>query len=46
MAVVVEIRGSDGGRPYRVRHDSGHESVVYPGVAERSTASKPFIRSE
>lgn len=33
-AVVIEIRGPDGGPPYRVRHDNGHESVVYPGAAD------------
>jgi len=31
-AVVVEARGSDGGPPYRVRRDDGHETMVYPGV--------------
>lgn len=31
-AVVVEARGSDGGPPYLVRRDDGHETVVYPGV--------------
>jgi hypothetical protein len=30
-AVVVEARGADGGPPYLVRHENGHESVVYPG---------------
>jgi Domain of unknown function (DUF1918) len=29
-AVVVEARGKDGGPPYLVRHDDGHESLVYP----------------
>jgi hypothetical protein len=31
-AVVVETRGEDGGPPYLVRRDDGHESVVYPGA--------------
>jgi Domain of unknown function (DUF1918) len=31
-AVVVEVRGKDGAPPYRVRHDDGHETVVFPGV--------------
>lgn len=30
-AVVVEARGEDGGPPYLVRHDDGHETVVFPG---------------
>ena len=31
-AVVVEARGEDGAPPYLVRHDDGHETVVYPGA--------------
>lgn len=31
-AVVVETRGKDGAPPYLVRHDDGHETVVYPGA--------------
>jgi hypothetical protein len=31
-AVVVETRGKDGAPPYLVRHENGHESVVYPGA--------------
>jgi hypothetical protein len=31
-AVVVEARGKDGAPPYLVRHDDGHETVVYPGA--------------
>jgi hypothetical protein len=30
-AVVVEARGKDGGPPYLVRYDNGHETVVFPG---------------
>jgi hypothetical protein len=30
--VVVETRGEDGAPPYLVRHENGHESVVYPGA--------------
>jgi hypothetical protein len=30
-AVVVEARGQDGGPPYVVRYDNGHETVVFPG---------------
>ncbi|WP_167043940.1 DUF1918 domain-containing protein [Salinibacterium sp. ZJ454] len=28
---IIEVRGPDGGPPYTVRFDDGHESVVYPG---------------
>ena len=28
---IVEVRGPDGGAPYVVRFDDGHESIVYPG---------------
>lgn len=28
---VVEVQGPDGGPPYRVRYQDGHESVVFPG---------------
>lgn len=28
--VVVEVRGSDGGPPYLVRWDDGHEGVLVP----------------
>lgn len=31
-AVVVEARGPDGGPPYLVRRDDGHETIVYPGA--------------
>jgi hypothetical protein len=30
-AVVVEARGENGGPPYVVRHDDGHETLVFPG---------------
>jgi len=30
-AVIIETRGAEGGPPYVVRHDNGHESVVFPG---------------
>ena len=30
-AVVLEVRGADGGPPYLVRYDDGHEAVVVPG---------------
>jgi len=28
---VVEVRGDDGGPPYLVRHDDGHEALMFPG---------------
>lgn len=28
---VVEVLGPEGEPPYRVRHDDGHESEVFPG---------------
>jgi hypothetical protein len=28
---IVEVRGSEGGPPYLVRFDDGHESLVFPG---------------
>jgi hypothetical protein len=31
-AVVIEARGEDGAPPYLVRHENGHEAVVYPGA--------------
>jgi hypothetical protein len=30
-AVIIETRGPDGTPPYLVRHDNGHEAVVFPG---------------
>jgi len=30
-AEVLEVRGEDGGPPYVVRWDNGHEGFVYPG---------------
>jgi hypothetical protein len=29
---VLEVRGSDGGPPYVVRWESGHEGLFFPGV--------------
>jgi Domain of unknown function (DUF1918) len=28
---IMEVRGKEGGPPYYVKFDDGHESVVYPG---------------
>ena len=32
MSEVVEIRGRDGGPPYLVRRDDGHEVLMFPGA--------------
>ena len=32
---VVEVRGADGGPPYLVRWDDGHEGLVVPGPEMR-----------
>jgi hypothetical protein len=29
---VLEVRGTDGGPPYLVRFDDGHETLLYPGA--------------
>ena len=31
-SVIIEIRGSDGGPPYLVRHEDGNEALVFPGA--------------
>lgn len=28
---VREVRGGDGGPPYLIRFDDGHESLIFPG---------------
>ncbi|QXJ20759.1 DUF1918 domain-containing protein [Actinomadura graeca] len=28
---IIEVRGPEGGPPYLVRFDDGHETLVYPG---------------
>jgi len=28
---VLEVRSADGGPPYLVRFDDGHEALLYPG---------------
>ncbi|RSN68178.1 MULTISPECIES: DUF1918 domain-containing protein [Actinomadura] len=38
---IIEVRGDDGGPPYLVRFDDGHETLVFPGpdaVIERREA--------
>ncbi len=29
---VIEVHGENGGPPYLVRFDDGHETLVYPGA--------------
>jgi hypothetical protein len=31
IGTVIEVKGADGGPPYRVRFPDGHESLVFPG---------------
>jgi len=31
-AVIIEVHGEAGAPPYLVRHDDGHESLVFPGT--------------
>ena len=28
---IIEVRGRDGTPPYLVRHDDGHQALVFPG---------------
>jgi hypothetical protein len=30
-AEIIEVRGENGGPPYLVRFDDGHEALVFPG---------------
>jgi Domain of unknown function (DUF1918) len=39
---IVEVRGGDGGPPYLVRFEDGHETLVFPGAdATVEPVSKP-----
>ncbi|WP_022891401.1 DUF1918 domain-containing protein [Agromyces subbeticus] len=29
---ILEVRGDDGGPPYLVRFEDGHETLLYPGA--------------
>jgi hypothetical protein len=35
LGQVVEVRGQDGGPPYRIRWGDGHEALCYPGPESR-----------
>ncbi len=32
LAEIIEIRGEDGAPPYLVRHEDGHEALIFPGA--------------
>lgn len=41
VAVIVEVRGPDGGPPFVLRYPDGHEVLAFPGpdaVVERAPA--------
>lgn len=29
---IIEVRGPDGSPPYLVRHEDGHQALVFPGA--------------
>ena len=35
LGEVVEVRGSEGQPPYKIRWDDGHEAVCWPGPETR-----------
>ena len=42
--VIVEVHGKEGGPPYLVRWDDGHQSVFFPSsdtLVEHRPAQKP-----
>jgi len=44
LVEIIEVRGSDGGPPYLIRYEDGHEAVVFPGpdaVVEASPGAPP-----
>jgi len=41
---IIEIRGVDGAPPYVVRHEDGHEALVFPGT-DASVEHPPAARS-
>ena len=43
LSVIIEVRGTDGAPPYLVRHEDGHEALVFPGadaLVERKKSRK------
>jgi hypothetical protein len=45
MSVIIEVRGTDGAPPYLVRHDDGHEALVFPGADAMVEHPKPSKKS-
>ncbi len=44
LVEIIEVRGSDGGPPYLIRYEDGHEAVVFPGpdaVVETNPGTAP-----
>lgn len=41
---IIEVRGEDGGPPYLVRFQDGHETLVFPGP-DAVIESAPFASS-
>ncbi|WGX97530.1 DUF1918 domain-containing protein [Nocardioides sp. L-11A] len=40
-AEVLEVRGPDGGPPYLVRWEDGHESLAFPGPDAHVVPAQP-----
>ena len=43
-AEIIDVRGPNGGPPYVVRYDDGHEAVVFPGpdaIVEHVASAEP-----
>ena len=43
-AEIIDVRGPDGGPPYLVRYEDGHEAVVFPGpdaIVEHVASAHP-----
>jgi hypothetical protein len=44
LVEIIEVRGSEGGPPYLIRYEDGHEAVVFPGpdaVVEANPGAPP-----
>ncbi|MBB5928976.1 hypothetical protein FHS34_004446 [Streptomyces echinatus] len=42
-AEIIEVLGMDGGPPYRVRFEDGHETLMSPGP---DTVVRPFASDD
>jgi hypothetical protein len=38
---IIEVHGADGGPPYLVRFDDGHQSLIFPGPDATVHHSEP-----